>query len=51
MVIDNRHLRIERPHNPLKFGDKPEDLAYILRDFPGLAKECSQKFDEVWGEN
>jgi len=48
LVVDDRHLRLERPHEPLKFGHRPEDFAYILKNFPRLGKECSQKFDEFW---
>ena len=48
MIIDDRHVRLEHTHEPLKFGDKAEDVAFIFKDFPKLAERCSQRFDVLW---
>ena len=48
MVVDGCHLRLERPHELLKFGEKKGDVAFILRDFPALAGVYSQRFDDLW---
>jgi len=48
MVIDERHARVESPHEPLKFGERKEDAALIFKDFPGIASHYSTKFDELW---
>jgi hypothetical protein len=34
MVIDERHARVESPHEPLKFGERS---ALVFKDFPGIA--------------
>jgi len=48
MVIDDRHVRLERPHEPGRFGESKEDVALIFKDFPRLSKRYSQRFDELW---
>jgi len=48
MIIDDRHVRLERPHEPLNFGKAKEDVAFIFKDFPRLAKKYSERFDDLW---
>lgn len=48
MIIDSRHIRIERPHPSGEFGDRKEDVAFIIKDSPKFCREYDQKFDEIW---
>jgi uncharacterized protein YneF (UPF0154 family) len=48
MVIDNDYIRLERPHEPCKFGESKDDAALIFKDFPELAQKYSIGFDSLW---
>jgi len=48
MTIDNHHVRLERRHPPLEFGNRGSDIALIFSDFPALGERCSQEFDKLW---
>jgi len=48
MTIDDCHVRLERPHMPLKFGKEQGDIALIFHRFPLLGERYSQEFDKLW---
>lgn len=48
MVIDDCHIRTERPHKPLGFGEKIDDVALILKGFPETARRYEGAFDRLW---
>jgi len=48
MIIDECHVRLEKPHDPGQFG-KEGDLGMLYRNFPILATKWSDLFDQAWG--
>jgi len=48
MIIDDQHIRLEKPHAPNTFGENKDDIALIFKNFPQLARRYSQEFDESW---
>lgn len=48
MVIDDHDIRLERPHEPRKFGAAKHDVALIFKDFPLLGQKYSKEFDNLW---
>lgn len=47
MVIDECHVRLEKPHPGRAFGDK-RDIAIIYKGFPQLGKRYSEEVDKLW---
>jgi len=48
MVVDNLHVRIERPHPVDKFGETKGDIGIVFKAFPMLAESQRKWFDELW---
>lgn len=48
MVIDDRNIRLERPHKKGQFGADKHDVALIFKEFPLLGGKYSEEFDELW---
>lgn len=48
MVVDDHNIRLERPHEPGKFGAEKLDIALIFKEFPLLGQRYSKEFDELW---
>jgi sugar-specific transcriptional regulator TrmB len=48
MVIDDCHVRTERPHKPFEFGKKEDDVALIFKGFPETARRYEGTFDRLW---
>ena len=48
MIIDSRHVRLERPHPKGTFGNRFFDIALIFKDFPQLASKIGKEFDQLW---
>ena len=47
-IIDERHIRLEKPHGPHEFGDGHDDLGLVFLDFPELGKRHAKEFERVW---
>jgi hypothetical protein len=48
MVLGIGAVRLEKPHEPGKFGRRKGDIGIIYKDCPKLAEACSEKFDQLW---
>ena len=44
-VIDDNIVRIEEPHEPLRFG---KGAGILFKGFPNFGGACSEEFDEAW---
>jgi phosphatidylserine/phosphatidylglycerophosphate/cardiolipin synthase-like enzyme len=49
-VIDQRHVRLERPHPGRSFGIEKGDIALIYKNYPILAEKYDKAFDELWNQ-
>ena len=48
MIIDDHHVRLERSHEPLTFGDEKDHIALIFKGFPQLGEQLNSEFDNLW---
>ncbi|MFH1560488.1 MAG: hypothetical protein ABID84_03655 [Chloroflexota bacterium] len=48
MVVDDRIVRVEKPHEPLTFGEDKHDVALIFKGFPTLAAKYGREFQKLW---
>lgn len=47
MIMDGLHVRVEKRHEPLKFGRRG-DSGLLYRNFPALAGRWAAVFDKAW---